>query len=521
MRKKVAQLAIGVLLASSFAYDVALAENTSLAVEPGKYSYDLPNGRNIFQFGATGVGLYLGKAPVSGPEDVWSAVFPPCSTVNNQYCIESVSSRRIGTEEWIMGSASEWTPSSSDPIWTDNGTAQQTKLQTTKFYTDQKSNLPRGGVASVWQLKNSPHGGGIEYVVGAGIYFYKNYSPPQTTQAFNFGIVPAKMGLNPIPGNRNSWPMNYGERYQFPKNMEFKLVLRIGDYVGSIGGWFEGRVLKPRISLEQNKLIISGSPAWSLYGVSNPLPCTEWPEQTPRLVEVCASGALNQSNGWYSFNNSYEAAVKPSQFYPQGSFSYWEKRMPIINEISQWGGVDFGINTSGNCKMAFGEVAFVSSNATIYSTRPPQWNKDDQTLNYGLGSFHLKGDGSLNQGNFYIVIPNSFAKCLWGFDAQKARVITSITEDGGEQTNFTSKITSDKENLYVEIEGFSFSSPKIKVRLEEKIEKNPEVEIVPKIETSKNIKKNRLVCVKGKSKKELFSKSASCPKGYKLQTIKS
>ena len=317
--------------------------------------------------------------------------------------------------------------------------------------------------------------------------------------------------------NANSWPLNYGNRYQFPPDVEFQLKVRLGNYSNKIGTWFKGRIHKPSISINNQTLTFSGFPVDTVYGMSKPLPCQEWPDykDSQEAKSFCDSGGYNNSpKGMESdFPDSYDQATTPSVEYPNGSFAYWESRMGVINHVTAWSITDTGINKTGNCEIGSGKVGIVGSNALIYSTSPPTWNQDDNSLNYGVGSFHTDLDGKLQEGTFDIAIPTTFAKCLWNQDFINAKAEISLTYGGSEPKVIASSIKQDVDMVYLSVAGFTYSTPKVKVKVVPTTT-SPSAQVLTPTKNSKGTKLIKIFCVKSGRKIVVSAKNPICPRGY-------
>ena len=165
------------------------------------------------------------------------------------------------------------------------------------------------------------------------------------------------------------WPLNYGERYQFPKETDFQIKLRMGQYINNLNGWFKGKIQLPSVSVDKNVLTISGRPVDTLYGRSDPLPCQEWPQY--KILEkskaFCDSGGTKDGTAGTFFSDDFEAATSPNPIYPTGRFAYWENRMAKIDHITSWALIDTNVGQTGNCKMEKGNIGIVGSNAMIYT----------------------------------------------------------------------------------------------------------------------------------------------------------
>jgi len=159
-----------VVLATTFAVifsttPVASGEDTGKAFSYYDYLYQSkPEGmfypRDTFVGFGTTPASYFGATTTNGPDNVWIAVFQPCSTEIIDYCIESASWRKLGSDKWNAGSVTDWKPNRSDSIFTSTTYTSSGETQYRDFFINPDTGLPRGGHAKVWNLPGATHGGG-------------------------------------------------------------------------------------------------------------------------------------------------------------------------------------------------------------------------------------------------------------------------------------------------------------------------------------------------------------------------
>jgi hypothetical protein len=213
---------------------------------------------------------------------------------------------------------------------------------------------------------------------------------------------------------------------------------------------------------------------------------------------------------------SIEASTTPTSIYPKGSFAYFEPILKPIGFTSEWNALTWGVNGSGNCQMAPGEIALVSSNATLYSSSPPAWDSVEQTLAYQVGSLHLDQTGALHKGHFNLAVPKTFAKCLWGENILNAKATVAVTNADGTNNVATSVLSQDDQMIYFKVAGFTFSTPQIKVKLEiPKATPTPSATPTPTVTIKPVPIQKTISCIKGKATKKVTAVAPKCPTGYK------
>jgi hypothetical protein len=149
----------------------------------------------------------------------------------------------------------------------------------------------------------------------------------------------------------------------------------------------------------------------------------------------------------------------------------------------------------------------VSSNG-VCDLSTPVWNAADKEFTFTAAAPHFAPDGTtLNYGFYKAVIPAADAKLLWGLenpnDAVKAlnvQIITAVNEGN----NLVSTIGVRNGKIIIDISGFHYSRPKLKVSL--KKDWKP---------AKKMLNKTTITCTMGKSVKKITAVKPMCPRGYK------
>ena len=149
----------------------------------------------------------------------------------------------------------------------------------------------------------------------------------------------------------------------------------------------------------------------------------------------------------------------------------------------------------------------VASNG-VCDLSSPDWDKDSKEFTFTAAAPHFAPDGTtLNYGFYRAVIPVADAKLLWGLenanDAVKAlnvQIITTVNEGN----NLVSSVGVRNGKIIVEISGFHYSKPMLKISL--KKDWKP---------ASKMLNKTTITCTMGKSVKKITAVKPTCPRGYK------
>ena len=165
-------------------------------------------------------------------------------------------------------------------------------------------------------------------------------------------------------------------------------------------------------------------------------------------------------------------------------------------------------------------VLSISQNGSI--TSYPTWSNQDDTLQMQLTGTHFQDNGELTQGYFQIRVPLAMAKCLWKVDVSRKISANISATYAGQESNevIASSATLDGDQYVVSASGFHYSSPTIKVKLDQT--DSPQTPAKPSATnlplTKQNTQNIQITCINGTKQVVISGKSPLCPKGYKIKT---
>ncbi len=430
----------------------------------------------------------------------YQAILPACRTASDLTCIESVESRKIGDSVWVKGTLSNnqlnvdklQIPTNRVPREFEYGTWPADKL----------SQLAAGGVASSWELPTTPHEFGVHYLA---IVQFKSSSLNERN-AFN-----PELGFSELNGMIRPWYWKCAEMgfncdsvgvelgksgFEFPADSEFRLTIRTNFLSSRIGTWVVGRLEKPTVDFNSEKLIISGRPVVYPMGFS-----------LLKTKEECLAKIQTVMNKYFP---GAPGSCDTSSLIMTNSNN--EIALPLFDAVandviqnaatSRW--TFSNAKTSNKTEICPDpkSFSFATSNAMLYSVNPPVWDKQTSTLSYRIASTHLDRNGNVNKGSYSLAISKKKADCLWKFDTAKASATISITNSEGTQNIAVSSLRTSKDWIYFDASGFTFSAPEIKVKL---------------IDNSAKPSTKLITCIKGNKSKKVSGVSPKCPVGFKLK----
>jgi hypothetical protein len=221
-------------------------------------------------------------------------------------------------------------------------------------------------------------------------------------------------------------------------------------------------------------------------------------------------------SGGYDPNpsSSYYLAADPSQG-DRGLEEYaaWSPffKERALTTVSNWSfGTNYGSDQS--CLKVPGEISgFVASNASVYSSRPPQWDAATSSLTYKVAAPHYDENGNQNLGTYTLAMPLSSIKCLYGQSNLPPSATVSIAYGSEVTTVATVSLKSDSGWIFFSANGFHYSSPTIVVKFNKS---SSAAAATPKANQSSPATKI-IWCAKGNAKRKITDVKPVCPKGYK------
>jgi hypothetical protein len=190
--------------------------------------------------------------------------------------------------------------------------------------------------------------------------------------------------------------------------------------------------------------------------------------------------------------------------------------LPVLKDTAVAAPTRWNINSTdsgiiGGCAADTSKLTgIVTTNATGFVSGPPEFNREDQALEYKVLAPHFLKDQSVFKGTYDLAIDSKFARCIYGFtSAPVSAKVSIISTDGTNQV--ATVVTSEKDGwIHLGAYGFTFSSPTVRVKLSQDLaagSPNTPKEIVSMLKT--------ITCVKAKTVKKLTALNPKCPTGYK------
>lgn len=286
-----------------------------------------------------------------------------------------------------------------------------------------------------------------------------NYeSPYQFTTKQNFQ---GKAGTG-IGGGGHSYECAWAEKgtcgvlQDFAANTRVKLTVRI---TSEVGGWFNGRIKDPVISVVQprsgvNEITVEAAPAV----VQRMFYQTSLANLTP-TERSWAGGAGTIDTGFVQ----WARAAEPRAF---SFLNYFRNKVQdkTAGVNTFWNFASSGSQSSNSCLGDTSKVlGIVTTNAMAYNGGTPQFKNG--FLNYEVAGLHYQPDGTTKvQGTYDLVMRSEVARCLYRFSRAPLSATISVTGTG-DKTIATTVVSEKNGWLKMAAYGFTFSKKVIKVKI--------------------------------------------------------
>jgi hypothetical protein len=478
-------------------------------------------------------------------DNIWyDAVLDVCKSDADSNCIVGVTAIKDGKE--IPGKFAVNFPEKSDFT----------------FKGDAALKIPDGGLPSIWTFDGLTHQGGDKFLVFAEYFHPGGYGgggkPILYPHQFNSGIFAMSSDKNPLypdirvragkaDSSGKAWYANTpamgcfvigehtgntgecGLAWPLPTNVRYRLEIRTSIQLTS---FMHGRLLDPTIKISTDS---AGRQIFSVEGgpVSVPVLNT-WvknSEMPKGLYDYLY--AMNDWGGDFLYDDKLgkgRDSVQLLQAFDQydanafkeylwwlevakdksiGSKSMWIARTLSSQEIWSSG--------TSSCLSNNKELTgIVTTNANMYISSPPVFNKEAQSLDYKVSSPHFDENGKLNVGNYNLVLSSEAARCLYNFSKAPISATVSIVSADGTAQVATTTVNEKNGWLYLSANGFNYSAPTVRVKLTQEAEKpvatpSPSASAAPVAVA----KKTTITCVKGKTSKKVTAVKPVCPAGFK------
>lgn len=287
---------------------------------------------------------------------------------------------------------------------------------------------------------------------------------------------------------------------------KFELSVRVPS---GLSGWLNGRFSEPTLSLTKKN---SKSQVITLSAKPAKMPVAGGWADYSELPEKFFDNPLN-----FGFFNrdpkiSQYVVVSPSQgdngFKVYGLWEPFLKNKALAT-LTTWSFATASDSSGQSCLSSSNGISgIVASNASVYSSRPPNWDATNSTLSYQVASPHFDENGKENLGTYTLAMSLKAIKCLFGQNSLPPSATISVGYGSDVVSVATVTLKSDSEWVYFAANGFHYSNPTVKVKFAGSGKPSGSGS------TSQSASKIQW-CAKGNLKTKVTGVNPVCPKGYK------
>jgi len=319
------------------------------------------------------------------------------------------------------------------------------------------------------------------------------------------------------------------QKQAFPANYRFYIKVRL---TLMPTGWLHGRISDPNIAIttqgKVSELTVTANPI-KVPVVYKRYQWNEMPADLQKLY-VATSGAYVGGNWSYSqqllsktdaldpLKRSMTSSPPPYENNAMAELISW---LPYVNDKAIAMPSYWSVRSLSGAELSNANACFtnpnqlngiVTTNSTQYSAGPPAFDKAEGFLNYKVASPHFTSAGDVFKGSYDLAMRSDVARCIYGFSkAPVSAKVSVISADGTPQVATT--VFSEKDGwVYLTARNFEYSSPSVKVKLEQEA---PTPVAATETAPTPTVKKLTITCVKGKLTKKVTGASPKCPAGYK------
>lgn len=516
---------------------------------------EIPGNWNSNHLAAYGCTDIADERCAKADELLYVAVLEECKIPTETNCIESVAARMEG-KDWVQGKKFSSIAESN----------------ATNFKGNPVLKVPNGGNPSTWTFEGISHESGSEFLIKAELIRGTQVQGLQPSQfVASIYAVSRRPGnytmpsvqINPLGPNGKpwaAWSVDHGSTWGLcstaisttecalawphPEGIEYKLSVRTNvDLQGFLHGRMEDPVITVDSSSDSKMLTVQAKPlsipilsAWrqnSQLGTElNAILENRFKDRIHGTVHYLdgtntrAGSAITMSYDDYNKDAFEEFLLwlKETGDKSTGTKSVW-----TVRTLS---GIESFRSGTEQCLNKYSDLTgIVTTNAAMYISAPPVFNKEDMSLDYKVSSPHLDENNKKNLGTYDLVLRSDVARCIYGFtSAPISGSVSVISVDGTAQV--ASTVVNERDGwLFLSAKGFSYSAPTVRVKLVQDVAKSePVVTASPtpspasstssetSAASSKVIKKSSKkssTCVKGAKQKKLAISKAKCPAGWK------
>jgi hypothetical protein len=432
----------------------------------------------------------------------YKTVLPKCRQATDAGCLSTVEYSVDAGLTWLAAEPIS-SPGQREVAFSRFENGNFVRTYTSTYPADTAKGVWEASLPNYWKLPGANHAIGDRYFINAVTRSAINPAGKSVMTGIEFvayaGEVRAKYSnqeckywdVHTKDQSRDPSDSYCFEAVNLPESLLLRTKVNLGSRITELSGWFDGRLSDALID----------------FGTA--VPGQILVQGRPMAVNVVQTVNIPKGDPEYKVDAEIEKIQLP--YGTRGAFTPADGINSFIEHLSKIPDKAFARNTNwrvsswqqaesvANCKGKPGVKGVVLTNATTYDSAPPVFNSSKLSLEFKVASSHLNPNGSLNSGEYKLLVQSAIADCLWKSNLN-ATATVSIYDDGGAQTIATTSYAKSKDWATFSAAGFHFSAPTISVSLRQKTK--------------------TITCVKITNKKiskKISGIAPKCPTGYKAK----
>ena len=520
------------------------------ASKPGQYGILVQQSLELLRFSSYLISLDGGKDKVESVTACKSFTDPLCAkavvkqmSANLQFCSEKIISECVTAMTARNAAGKELKVNYEGPI-------ESSLIY--DFAGDSTKGLPTGGPPLIFSIPEAPHAGGDKYMLKVEMQGNGDSSGVEVGRT-RAGIFPVSITSGNFLASKisidtstyTSYSMINGSSIDpacqfatttkcltiqtFPEGISFGFSAK---FKNQLTGWWHGRFSTPEITSE----IKDGVMNFSVIAKPIKVPTVfGWVDTVslPEDLKLRYSKPPRYGSGYFGPINGDLSQTSvlndTNSVFTDDTLAELKSWLPLIGDRaaampSAWAISTIDGDAKGDVerctKLESGIAGLVTTNASMYSSGPPVFNTDTQSLEYKVAAPHLTSTGEDLLGSYDLVMNSQVARCMYGFSKAPLKASISVISTSAKTTVETSFLNESNGFIKLSANGFNYSQPTIQVKLTQEKVIEPVVAIttsvaapVKKATVKKAIK--TITCSKGKLTRKVSGTAPKCPAGYR------
>ena len=525
------------------------------ASKPGQYGILIQQSLELLRFSSYLISLDGSKDKVESVIACKSFTDPLCAktvvqqmSANLQLCSEKITSECVTGMSARNAAGKELKVNYEGPI-------ESSLIY--DFAGDSTKGLPTGGPPLIFSIPEAPHAGGDKYMLKVEMQGSGNGSVFKIWRT-RAGIFPVSITTGNFLASKisidaptyTSFEMIAGSSIDpacqfatttkcltiqtFPEGISFGFSAK---FRNQLTGWWHGRFSTPEITSE----IKDGLMNFSV--IANPIKVPTvfgWVDTVslPEDLKARYSKPPRYGASYFAPMNGDLTLTSvlndTNSVFTDDTLAELKSWLPLLGDRaaampSAWAISTIDGSAKGDVerctKLESGIAGLVTTNASMYSSGPPVFNTDTQSLEYKVAAPHLTSTGENLLGSYDLVMNSQVARCMYGFSKAPLKASISVISTSEKTTVETSFLNENNGFIKLSANGFQYSQPTIRVKLtQEKIVEpvvttttvaEPVKEAVAKKVVKKIVK--TITCTKGKLTRKVSGTAPKCPVGYRVK----